>query len=95
MALEIVTTCDDCGFEERVAQDSYGGRIRPPDGWTNRFSVGVMRMRCDQCVAAISTARLRAEAAAIAEALEERRRIVADARDRNGATPVLQRETAG
>lgn len=87
MPIEVVTTCDDCGSEDRAQQDSYNGRIRPPEGWQNRFVGGVMLIRCGECGDAISTAKLRAEGAAIAQALEERRRIVADARARNAAPP--------
>lgn len=85
MALEIVTTCDDCGAEERVAQDSYNDRIRPPDGWQWGIVGARMLMRCQACADAIRTATFRAEAEATAEALEERRRIVAEARANGGA----------
>lgn len=92
MPLEVVTTCDDCGFEDRAQQAGYNERIRPPEGWFNRYmGDGVMLMRCRACIDAINAAATRAKTEAVAQAIEERRRIVAEARAA-APLPALHRE---
>lgn len=82
--LDIVATCDDCGFEDRRPAEA---RVVAPDGWDTRYEGmgSLRRLRCSECVSAIRAAKDRAEEQAVAEAIAARRAAVAGAQEASRA----------